>query len=287
MSTLAAKLWIDFNSFIVECKADPIGVFRSLSKKTQITIISTTAIASIIMSIALKRKFIRYQMRKLGYRQLDQISYVNQLMQDHNFPITIFGFELADSQRMTLTDTQFFASNIIKYFINFRSEIVNKNGIYYYKETINTDNFNINQFVTYIEMEINDNIQSDIDEFIIQHAVKYVNKQNLINVKWNEYTELVSTPKSNKKQSRFGFRKTLSEKTTNGLIGIDEETEHNYTNEIRVNNGSLAKDSDKKTYYCDDDERMLFANIENTNNHNKKQKNINTKVNCIRKRSRG
>eukprot|EP01083_Nonionella_stella_P003136 8938_1 len=105
-----------------------------------------TAFTVMLAFITFKKKYVRYQMRQLGYGELDQMSFVNQLFQNNNFPVTIFGFEFADSRRLTMKDVQEFAQQMSKTFINFRCHIVTKHGTYYLKET---ETFNINQMVNY------------------------------------------------------------------------------------------------------------------------------------------
>eukprot|EP01083_Nonionella_stella_P140344 430220_1 len=153
----------------------------------QVLVLSVAALSTMLVFIALQKHQTRSKMRELGYKGLDQMSYVNQLFQDNNLPVTIFGFEFADSRLLTWQHAQAFAQQLTKTFINFRSHIINKHGTYYLKET---ETFDINKCVNYIKLDletIDINISEDTDECIIQHAVNYVNKHNLINVDWNAY----------------------------------------------------------------------------------------------------
>eukprot|EP01083_Nonionella_stella_P140343 430217_1 len=160
---------------------DPFGVFTSWTRRQQAVALSVTTFVSVLSFIALKKKYTRHKMKQLGYRELDQMSFVNQTLNDNNFPLTIFGFEFANAQRLTFKDVQYFAQKVGKCFINFRCRIVNKNGTYYLNET---DTFDAHQCVHYVKLVMED----QDDECIIQHAaaVHYVNQHNLINVKWSD-----------------------------------------------------------------------------------------------------
>eukprot|EP01083_Nonionella_stella_P304271 1056597_1 len=80
---------------------DPFGVFTSWTRRQQAVALSVTTFVSVLSFIALKKKYTRHKMKQLGYRELDQMSFVNQTLNDNNFPLTIFGFEFANAQRLT------------------------------------------------------------------------------------------------------------------------------------------------------------------------------------------
>ena len=79
----------------------------------------------------------------------------------------------------------------MRYFINFRSCIVKRDGLYYYKEleSMRADDFNVDEFVHRVVVDSDEDVSSeaDVEESVLQRAVAYVNAHELLNVDWREY----------------------------------------------------------------------------------------------------
>ena len=112
------------------------------------------------------------------------------MAQEINASPTVTGFEIC-SDGFTFDDAKDFMREMMRNFINFRSQIYKINGKWYFKEEFDPDTQDMNKYCNYVDMEckeITDNdTNEEIEEKIFQTAVQYLNSNRAFNVMWNKY----------------------------------------------------------------------------------------------------